>query len=286
MKPALQDEAVAKILVTDDDRSIRHLLRSILTGAGHAVEEAENGAAALEKIRAKHYDLAVLDIWMPEMTGLELLEQLQKEARRPKVLMLTSDDTPKSLLQAARDEAYRYIKKPVVPAELLDAVQTVLAAKEGLPTIEVVSAQTDWVELLVPCDLEVAMRMHDFLEHLKADLPQDVRENLAQAFRELLMNAVEWGGKLDPTRKVRISYIRAKRMVLYRIADPGEGFKIAELPHAAISFPEDQPIEHLNVREAKGMRPGGFGLLITRAMVDELIYNEAHNEVIFVKYLD
>ena len=277
---------MAKILVTDDDRSIRHLLRSILTGAGHAVEEAENGAAALEKIRAKHYDLAVLDIWMPEMTGLELLEQLQKEARRPKVLMLTSDDTPKSLLQAARDEAHRYIKKPVVPAELLDAVQTVLAAKEGLPTIEVVSAQTDWVELLVPCDLEVAMRMHDFLEHLKADLPKDVRENLAQAFRELLMNAVEWGGKLDPTRKVRISYIRAKRMVLYRIADPGEGFKIAELPHAAISFPEDQPIEHLNVREAKGMRPGGFGLLITRAQVDELIYNEAHNEVIFVKYLD
>ena len=277
---------MAKILVTDDDRSIRLLVRTILTGAKHTVEEAANGAEALQKIRANQYDLAVLDIWMPEMTGLELLEQLQKEARRPKVLMLTSDDTPKSLLQAARDEAYRYIKKPVEPAELLDAVETVLAAKEGLPTIEVVSAQTDWVELLVPCDLEVAMRMHDFLEHLKADLPQDVRENLAQAFRELLMNAVEWGGKLDPTRKVRISYIRTKRMVLYRIADPGKGFKIAELPHAAISFPEDQPIEHLNVREAKGMRPGGFGLLITRAMVDELIYNEAHNEVICVKYLD
>ncbi len=277
---------MAKILVTDDDRSIRHLLRSILTGAGHTVEEAENGAAALEKIRANHYDLAVLDIWMPEMTGLELLEQLQKEARRPKVVMLTSDDAPKSLLRAARDEAYRYIKKPVEREELLEAVRFVLAAKEGLATIEVVSAQPDWVELLVPCDLEVAMRMHDFLEHLKADLPLDTREQLAQAFRELLMNAVEWGGKLDPTRKVRISYIRAKRMVLYRIADPGKGFKIDQLPHAAISFPEDQPIEHLAVREAKGIRPGGFGLLMTRAMVDELIYNEAHNEVIFVKYLD
>ena len=277
---------MAKILVTDDDRSIRLLLRNILTGAGHTVEEAENGAAALEKIRANHYDLAVLDIWMPEMTGLQLLEQLQKEAKRPKVVMLTSDDTPKSLLQAARDEAFRYIKKPVEREELLDAVATVLAAKEGLPTIEVVSAQPDWVELLVPCNLEVAMRMHDFLEHLKGDLPKDMREQLGQAFRELLMNAVEWGGKLDPTRKVRISYIRAKRMVLYRIADPGQGFKIDQLPHAAVSFPEDQPIEHLKVREAKGIRAGGFGLLITRALVDELIYNEAHNEVVFVKYLD
>ncbi len=277
---------MARILVTDDDRSIRHLVRSILKGAGHDVEEAENGAAALDKIRADRFDLALLDIWMPEMTGLELLEHLKKEARSPKVVMLTSDDAPKSLLQAARDQAFRYLKKPFVPQDLLEAVDGALAAKTGLPTIEVVSAQPDWVELLVPCDLEVAMRIHDFLEHLKTDLPSDTREKLGQAFRELLMNAVEWGGKLDPTRKVRISYIRAKRMVLYRIADPGQGFKIDQLPHAAISFPEDQPIEHLNVREAKGIRPGGFGLLMTRALVDELIYNEAHNEVVFVKYLD
>jgi CheY-like chemotaxis protein/anti-sigma regulatory factor (Ser/Thr protein kinase) len=277
---------MARILVTDDDRSIRLLLRTILTGAGHSVEEAENGAAALEKIRAGQFDLAVLDIWMPEMTGLELLEQLKKEARSPRVIMLTSDDAPKSLLQAARDEACRYIKKPVVPQKLLEAVAVALAAKTGVPAIEVISAKPDWVELLVPCDLEAATRIHDFLEHLKADLPADVRENLGQAFRELLMNAVEWGGKLDPTRKVRISYIRAKRMVLYRIADPGRGFKLSELPHAAISFPEDQPMEHLEAREAKGIRPGGFGLLMTRAMVDELIYNEAHNEVVFVKYLD
>ncbi|HEV8384894.1 MAG TPA: response regulator, partial [Candidatus Acidoferrales bacterium] len=186
---------MARILVTDDDRSIRLLVRSILTGAGHSVEEAENGAAALEKIRANAYDLAVLDIWMPEMTGLQLLEQLQKEARSPKVVMLTSDDAPKSLLAAARDQAIRYLKKPFVPHDLLDAVAAALAATPGLPTIEVISAKPDWVELLVPCDIEVATRIHDFLEHLKADLPVDVCEKLGQAFRELLMNAVEWGGK-------------------------------------------------------------------------------------------
>jgi CheY-like chemotaxis protein len=277
---------MAKILVTDDDRSIRLLVRTVLTGAKHTVEEAANGAEALQKIRANQYDLAVLDIWMPEMTGLELLAQLQSESRSPKVVMLTSDDAPESLLSAVRDQAYRYIKKPVEPQELLAAVNSVLAAKAGLPPIVVVSARPDWVELLVPCDLEAAERIHGFMDHLETGLPPSERDKLAQAFRELLMNAVEWGGKLDPSRQVRISYIRAKRMVLYRIADPGKGFRIDQIPHAAISYSEEQPLEHLEAREAKGIRPGGFGLLMTRALVDELIYNEAHNEVICVKYLD
>jgi CheY-like chemotaxis protein/anti-sigma regulatory factor (Ser/Thr protein kinase) len=277
---------MAKILVTDDDRSIRLLVRAILTGAGHTVEEAANGAAALQKIRAGQYDLAVLDIWMPEMTGLELLAQLQSESRSPKVVMLTSDDAPESLLSAVRDQAYRYIRKPVEPQELLAAVDSVLAAKAGLPPIEVISAQPDWVELLVPCDLEAAERIHGFMEHLKTGLPQKECEKLAQAFRELLMNAVEWGGKLDASRKVRISYIRAKRMVLYRIADPGQGFRFDKIPHAAVSYPDEQPMGHLEAREAKGIRAGGFGLLMTKALVDELIYNEAHNEVVLIKYLD
>jgi anti-sigma regulatory factor (Ser/Thr protein kinase) len=101
-----------------------------------------------------------------------------------------------------------------------------------------------------------------------------------------LFNAVEWGGKLDPSRKVRISCLRAKRMLLYRIADPGEGFDIEGLVHAAISNPQDDPLRHALVREEQGLRPGGLGLAITQSLVDELIYNQARNEVVFVKYLD
>ena len=55
--------------------------------------------------------------------------------------------------------------------------------------------------------------------------------------------------------------------------------------HAAIANPDD-PIRHLEVREEQGLRPGGFGLAMTRSLVDELIYNEARNEVIFVKYVE
>ena len=58
------------------------------------------------------------------------------------------------------------------------------------------------------------------------------------------------------------------------------------LTHAAIGHPADDPFSHLAVREQMGIRPdGGFGILMTRALADELIYNEAQNEVIFIKYL-
>jgi hypothetical protein len=58
------------------------------------------------------------------------------------------------------------------------------------------------------------------------------------------------------------------------------------LPHAAIGLPSVDRIAHMHVREEKGIRPGGFGLLTVRASVDELLYNEQRNEVVFVKYLD
>lgn len=75
-------------------------------------------------------------------------------------------------------------------------------------------------------------------------------------------------------------------MLMFRIADPGPGFSFEGLSHAAVGQPESEPIAHMSVREELGIRPGGFGLLMTKAAADELLYNEAQNEVIFVKYFD
>ena len=138
----------------------------------------------------------------------------------------------------------------------------------------------------MPCELHAAERIQEFMNHLKSDLPADVRDRVGQAFRELLLNAIEWGGQLDPNRKVRIAYLRGQRMLMYRISDPGPGFRLENLQHAAIGHPPGEIMEHVAVREEKGIRPGGFGILMAQAMVDEIIYNEARNEVVFIKYLD
>jgi anti-sigma regulatory factor (Ser/Thr protein kinase) len=213
-----------------------------------------------------------------------MLDKLRPGKTRPRVVVMTSDEAPRTLLEAVRKQAFKYVHKPVEAIALLHTVREVLAAAD-LPPIEVISASPEWVELVVPCTRESAERIQTVMAELDTKLPPDLRDTIGYAFRELLLNAVEWGGKLDPKRKVRIACLRTERMLLYRIADPGQGFKIEELPHAAIGHTADDPIGHMQVREEKGIRPGGFGLLMVRNSVDELLYNEKRNEVVFVKYL-
>jgi len=105
------------------------------------------------------------------------------------------------------------------------------------------------------------------------------------AFREMLMNAIEHGGHFDPSQYVEIAYVHTKHMVMCRVKDPGEGFTLDEIEHAAFANPEDDPIHHIHVRNAQGLRPGGFGVMMARNLGDELIYTEKGNEVMLVKYL-
>ena len=277
----------SRILVVDDDRGFRHAMSALLQEAGHIVVQAGDGPAALSELAREPFAVMLLDLGLPGMSGLDVLAAVQDIATPPRVVIITADDTPETLLKSVRGQADRYITKPFAPGGILAIVDDVLAAPPAasLP-IQVVSARPEWVELVAPCSLRVADRIQGFMMRLEADLPQAVRESVGQAFRELLSNAVEWGGKLDPTRTVRISCLRARRMLLYKIADPGEGFDIERLTHAAINNPEEDPLQHAFVREEKGLRPGGLGLAITRSIVDELIYNESRNEVVFVKYLD
>jgi CheY-like chemotaxis protein/anti-sigma regulatory factor (Ser/Thr protein kinase) len=274
-----------RILVVDDDRTTRFLLHKILRKAGFSTRVAKDGVEALRTLRSHRFDLLLLDVWMPRMNGLELLEKIGTRKSRPRVVVLTSDDTPETLLKAVRAHASEYLHKPIAAPALLESVKRVLASPEP-PRIEVTSARPEWVELVVPCTHDAAERIQPVLAELDADLSEDVRESIAYAFRELLLNAIEWGGHLDPHRKVRIACLRSKRMLMYRIADPGKGFDIDALPHAAIAHGGDDPTAHVEIRAKKGLRPGGFGLVTVRALVDELLYNEKRNEVVFVKYLD
>src|SRR5215469_8420982 len=276
--------AAEKILIADDDRTTRLALSSMLKKAGYAVTAVRNGAEALRNIQQTSFALAFLDIWMPELTGLEVLARVRAGASQPKIVIMTSDGTPETVLRAIREQAYEYLSKPFPPKQVVEVAQRALE-QDASPPIEVISAQPHWVELLIPCTTKAAERVQSFLIKLKADLPDDLRDRVGSAFRELLLNAVEWGGKLDPNRKVRIAYLRSPRLLLYRVADPGQGFSFEGLSHAAVGQHADEPTAHMAVREQLGLRPGGFGIAMTRAMADELIYNEKQNEVILIKYL-
>lgn len=276
-----------KVLIVDDDSLIVRLLTDLLKSDEVSITTANDGAEGWEKLQREKFDLLITDVWMPQMNGLELLANVRTLAQQPNIIVMSADDTPEMMLKAAREQGHLFISKPFKAVETAKFIREVLEKPAAAASpIEIVSAKPGWVEMIVPCDRSHVDRIHDMMLKLKADLPQDVRENVSQAFRELLMNAMEWGGHFDPNRKIRISYLRAKKMLLYRISDPGSGFNFDGLQHAAVSNPPDNPVEHMRVREEKGIRPGGLGILMTMSLVDELLYNEAQNEVVFVKYLE
>ena len=281
---SLDSQEPARIVVADDDNALRYAITKLLKSCGYDVTSFDNGADALEAIQRNPFDLAILDIWMPRMSGLEVLAHLRTEDKKPRIIIMTSDDTPETLLRAVREQAYDYVAKPFPPHDIIERAQRALL-KDSEPPIEVICAQPHWVELLAPCTRGTAERIEGFILRLEVGLSEELRVEVAQAFRELLMNAIEWGGKLDANRKVRIAYVRTPRMLMYRIADPGQGFSFQDLDHAAVGHPPHNPVAHMAVREKKGIRPGGFGILMTKAAADELIYNDKQNEVIFIRYL-
>jgi len=146
------------------------------------------------------------------------------------------------------------------------------------------AATPEWIRLMARCDLKTADRLLHFLNEI-ADLPEPEKGSVSTACREMLLNAIEQGAGLDPTKDVDIEYIRARHMITCRITDPGPGFTLDEIPHAAIANPSDNPIHHIAIREQKGMRPGGFGVLMAQQLVDEVIYGQDGNEVVLVKYM-
>jgi anti-sigma regulatory factor (Ser/Thr protein kinase) len=110
-------------------------------------------------------------------------------------------------------------------------------------------------------------------------------EQLILAVDELLRNAIEHGCRDGDDCRVEFSFLRTSRMIQFHVVDAGPGFAMESVPHAAINNPPEEPLRHAHYRTAQGMRPGGFGIMLVKQIADELIYNEAGNEVVLVKYL-
>jgi anti-sigma regulatory factor (Ser/Thr protein kinase) len=156
--------------------------------------------------------------------------------------------------------------------------------------VETIASTANWLTLQLPCDLEFGEQTLQLVAEsapmVSAPLEASEKEKLLSAFREVLWNAIEHGGKLDAAKRIRIDVLRTARSLSCFIRDPGPGFRLSEIEHAAVNNPEEDTLKHAFVREAQGLRPGGFGILMAKAYVDELIYNERGNEAILIRYLD
>lgn len=279
-----------KILLVDCGSEVREILDKVAESSDGTVENVSDGGTALERIRNAEFDIVVAGLSSPGedgpgVDGLDLLRKLRALRPALKVLLIASEPKPDDVMQSIRERAYSYFSRPLTEQAMGDIVASAMRNPDWADGIELVSATRDWFTFRVRCQAENADRLLQFLREMKSGIPARERDDVITALRELLMNAIEHGGRSDPSQKIYINYVQSARAMIYHIQDPGSGFSFEDLPHAAVSYSDGSPIEHAAVRDQLGIRPGGFGILMTRKLVDELIYNEKGNEVLMIKYL-
>ncbi len=125
---------MARILIVDDDTSVRATMRKFLMAEGHEVVEAPDGTVALRAYREHPADLVITDIFMPETDGIETTIRLHQEFPDAKVVAISGGgyefDKEHMLQVAARLGAVRVLAKPIAQSDLLDVVRELLAEGE------------------------------------------------------------------------------------------------------------------------------------------------------------
>ena len=276
---------VRTLLLVGGDLQIKQQLKKVLQPELWAVHHASDNGAALRLAADKNFDLILTSEKTSGREDVELLRKLRRLRPHSRLIILAEESTPSDVIASMREHAFSYFSKPFSSETLAAMVLRAIEEPSWDDGIDVISATPEWIRIYARCDLGTADRVIQFFDEI-AELPNPERHAVGAAFREMLTNAIEHGGRLNPNQQVEISYLRARHMVTCLISDPGEGFTLDEIPHAAIANPENDPIRHIEYREALGMRPGGFGVLLAQRLVDELVYNEQGNEVTLVKYLD
>ena len=273
-----------RVLLVDADAGTGSLPIELFEREGRSVRLAHDHGEALAYAREAPCDLVVAAHDADPSAGLRLARRMRAIHPETPVILIGSGD-PGTIVAAMRERVYGYFHEPVPHSVLSDMVQLALNSASWRDDIRVLSADPSWVGFDVRCKIEAAERGTQFAREILAYLPGQVCEDVSAAFRELLFNAVEHGGHLDPRKRVRVSLVHGGHALVGQIQDPGKGFCLGRLPHAAICNPQDSPTRHVEIRERVGQRPGGFGILISRSLVDELAYNERGNAAMFVKYL-
>ena len=285
MASAVSERVVSVLLVRPTDE-----LESLVPeDVPRKVDRAETPAAAIVRLACKRYDVVLInhtaegDVTEEQLGYLRAARAVRPES---KFILLVSHTTARKVIEALRHGMFAYFSRPFDPLAVREAIVQALALPFWTDGIEVLSAAPEFVSVRLRCHMYTADRLAQFMKELPGALSEGERNELSTAFREMLLNAIEHGGKFDPDEWVHVSRVRTKRTIVYYIHDPGKGFSRADLKHAAICNPPEDPTAHMEIRTAENMRAGGFGMLITCQLVDEVIYNQQGNEVILIKHLD
>jgi DNA-binding response OmpR family regulator len=133
----------SNILVVDDEPDARQSLTDILKLEGHNVTSAPNGQAAVEYVRTHPIDLMIVDLRMPGMDGLEVVQVVNQISPDTEVILLTAFGSTETAIQALRLRIHDYLLKPASPAQVLASVKKGLARRSSRSRVSAIAVNTD-----------------------------------------------------------------------------------------------------------------------------------------------
>jgi CheY-like chemotaxis protein len=281
----MSDE-IARVLVVEDMPALReHTAETIADISPQVrVSAAVDGQDALDLITQspQPYHLIVSDIIMPRLDGEGLLAELRRRSYPAAVIMLTALGQDDTIIRCLRHGACDYLVKPVKMEDLMLSATNALQHMPLLTTdLDVAYDPLGWFEVSGQTDNTVLYKYRKFLNLLDTfKIPEPVAGEIRLALEELGRNAIEWGNRNDPTKKVSFGCRILPGKVIISIEDEGPGFKPVEVPD-----PSKDPLGHIEYRKSAGKRMGGYGLHLIKHLMDKVVYNSKGNKVVAIKYL-
>ena len=277
---------MSRVLIIGNEAPVSREIGEALAATDFPMEYSAGHADALQRLRARSFGVVITSPDSTVEEDLALLEEMRTIRPGVKCIVLARHSTPEEVIAALRARVFACFSPPFDTGEVAHLARHAASDSQWRDDIQVLSAKSGWVSVRVNCRLLTAERLITFARELSAQLPEDMQQEIMQAFREILMNAMEHGAAFNPEQVVEVTGVRTGRSMVFYVRDPGSGFRRESLTTAAIANPADDPTAHIMQREAEGLRPGGYGLLLASGTVDELIYNEIGNEVLLIKYVD
>jgi len=267
-------------LIVEDDADQAEMAARMVRYRGFEPAIAGTGNAGLALARELRPDVVLLDLMLPDTSGFEVCRGLRagRDTMLTPVVMLTALNDASNRLRGYRVGANAYVAKPYGAEALFLAIAEARAWRARMEQGRIQGE----IHVQLNSEIVFLQEVNDFLMGVSLAVPfaEDQLFHLRQALLEMGQNAIEWGNLHRSEELVDITYrIHADRVEIV-IRDQGAGFDRANLAHAASP---DDPIAHMDVREKLGLREGGFGLMVTDGMVDEMRHNEKGNEVTLIK---
>ncbi len=275
-----------RVLAIRPDPVLAATLGSTLDPLRCALECSTGNVEALQCVRTHAVDVVITDGAAAVPESLALATELVALRPSVRVIVLAPDATHEHVVDAIKAHVFACFTPPFDYDEVASMVTTALNAEMWRDGIQVISGLDHWLTLRVSCHLLTADRLVRFITEWQPETIRADGDLLMAAFREMLLNAMEHGAGFGSGNVIEVTAARTARAIVYHFKDPGGGFDRDDLQHATASPDPEAVVAAAFARAEKGLRPGGFGMLIARQVADELVYNERGNEVLLIKHLD